>query len=368
MSSSLAFLIAGLLAVFFLVGAVLVLLRIFKMIAERGESQTRLLMDFQNQVNALQNSVKDQVLAMSKQMGAQLEQQARFLQSTQEGYGQAVGQVQHRLGELQEATRSMMEVGKDIASLNQILQAPKLRGELGELFLGELLGQILPAEHYALQYGFRDGTKVDAVIIIGQGLIPVDAKFPLENFKRILEAQGEEAARQARKSFVSDVKKHIDDIAAKYIVPAEGTYEFALMYIPAENVYYETIIKDEFQSENISSYAIRKKVIPVSPNSFYAYLQAIVRGLKGFRIERSAQLILEKIGQLESQFKKGFVDFEKIGAHLSNAQSAYARTLRHFERFQDQLETVEGRADKPQIPGETVKEPRADETDTPGLS
>jgi len=267
-----------------------------------------------------------------------------------------IGNLQYRLGQLQEATQSMVTIGKDISSLQDILRAPKLRGGLGELFLGELLKQILPEDHFQLQYTFRDGVKVDAVILLGQGMIPVDAKFPLENFRRIQQNQeGEE--KQVKKSFIADVKKHVDDIASKYILPDEGTFEFALMYIPAENIYYETIIKDEFQSESIASYAIRKKVIPVSPNSFYAYLQAILRGLKGLRIERSAQIILESLGQLETDFQKCSDDFSKVGSHLSNAQTAYTRAVKRLEKMQDRLAAIDHGQKEAAIPDGKVKFP-----------
>ncbi|OQA55883.1 MAG: DNA recombination protein RmuC [Candidatus Omnitrophica bacterium ADurb.Bin277] len=176
------------------------------------------------------------------------------------------------------------------------------------------------------------------MIRLGEGLISIDAKFPLENFKRILEAAGDEAAAlDARKSFWRDVKKHVEDISSKYILPEEGTFEFALMYIPSESIYYETIIKDDAQNESISSYALRRKVIPVSPNSFYAYLQAIVRGLKGMRIERSAQIILENIGQLEVDLEQCLADFEKIGGHLGHARSSYERTEQRFRKLQNKL-------------------------------
>ena len=310
----------------------------------------RMMLQFQKEMNDLRSGLKDQVLDLSQRMNEHLERNSRFLNQSHQGYSQAVGQVQHRLGELQQVTQSMMEIGKDIASLQDILRAPKLRGGLGELFLAELLRQILPEDHFSLQYAFQDGSRVDAVIFLGQGMIPVDAKFPLENFKRMLAAQGEEDEHHARKHFQQDVRKHIDDIAAKYILPAEGTFEFALMYIPAENVYYETIIKDEVQPESLSGYAIKKKVIPVSPNSFYAYLQVIVRGLKGLRIERSAQLILESLGQLETDFKKCLADFEKIGDHIKNAQSAFDRTDKRLGRLQEKMNFIEMGQDKPLIP------------------
>ena len=325
---------------------------------DAGDSMARVLTEFQREMSGLRSTMNDQILDLSRQMNDQLKQNNRFVMQSHQSYSETVGQVQHRLGELQQATQSMMDIGKDIASLQNILRAPKLRGGMGELFLAELLRQILPEDHFVLQYGFRDGSKVDAAIMLGQGMIPVDAKFPLENFRRIVEAVGEDDSRAAKKAFSQDVKKHIDSIAEKYILPEEGTFDFALMYIPAENIYYETIIKDEMQSESIASYAIRKRVIPVSPNSFYAYLQAIVRGLKGLRIERSAQLILESLGQLDTDFKKCLTDFEKVGTHLNNAQSAYKSTEKRMDRLQDKLTSIESHQAKG-LPGASPVAPAA---------
>ncbi|MCM8775422.1 MAG: DNA recombination protein RmuC [Candidatus Omnitrophica bacterium] len=311
------------------------------------DATSRIMTDLQREIADLRTSLQTQVLEISRHMNEHLTQSTAVLQKTHQGYTDAVGQVHHRLGELQQATQSMVDIGKDIASLQQILRAPKLRGGLGEMLLAELLKQILPEDHFALQYTFRNKTVVDAVIFLGQGLIPVDSKFPLENFERILKAQDVAGERQAKRDFIQDVKKHIDSIASKYLLPEEGTFEFALMYIPAENVYYETIIKDEMQPESLAAYALRRKVIPVSPNSFYAYLQAIVRGLKGLRIERSAQLILENLGQLETDLKKCLMDFEKIGTHLNSAVSSYSKTSRQLERLQDKLASIEGQHAKP---------------------
>ena len=154
------------------------------------------------------------------------------------------------LGGLEEANRHIYEVGKDIASLQEILRAPKLRGGLGEFFLEDLLAQILPPQHFSTQHAFRSGEKVDAVIKLGASLVPVDAKFPLENFKRIAGSDERRGKKPRQEAILRPMcKKHIDAIAGKYILPDEGTYDFALMYIPAENVYYETIIKDEAPDE-----------------------------------------------------------------------------------------------------------------------
>ena len=207
--------------------------------------------------------------------------------------------------------------------------------------LAELLRQILPEDHFSLQYRFRNGSQVDATILLGDGIISVDAKFPLENFKRILEAEGDEKQLEARKSFWKDVKKHIDDISEKYILPEEKTFDFALMYIPSESIYYETIIKDDAQNESLAAYAMKRKVIPVSPNSFYAYLQAIVRGLKGMRIEQSAQIILQNLGQLEVDLEQCLTDFEKVGVHLAHARSSYEKTEQRFHKLQNRLNVME---------------------------
>jgi DNA recombination protein RmuC len=166
----------------------------------------------------------------------------------------------------------------------------------------------------------------------------VDLKFPLENFIRTLESTTEEDRVRAKKQFAADVRKHIDTIAGKYILPDEGTYDFALMYIPAENVYYEVIIKDEALGEkNLNQYALSKRVIPVSPSSFYAYLQAIVLGLRGLRIEERAKDIIQYLNRLQGDFIKFRDDFALLGKHLGHAQSSYQSTEKRLDQFGQKL-------------------------------
>lgn len=292
-----------------------------------------------------------------------LKENASALQQAQQSLGErldnaarVVGHVQKSLGGLEEANRRIYEVGRDIASLHDILRAPKLRGGLGEFFLEDLLAQILPPEHFFTQYAFKTGEKVDAAIRLGDSLVPVDAKFPLENFKRILESNTEEDKIRAKKQFAADVKKHIDAIAGKYILPDEETYDFAFMYIPAENVYYEIIIKDEALGEkNLSQYALSKRVIPVSPSSFYAYLQAIVLGLRGMRIEQSAKDIIQYLSRLQGDFSRLRDDFGLLGKHLGHAQASFQAAEKRLEQFGqkllsadvDQQELLERQAPKP---------------------
>jgi DNA recombination protein RmuC len=251
------------------------------------------------------------------------------------------------LGELNRATQQMMEVGRTITSLENLLRPPQLRGGMGETLLAELLAQILPG-HFELQHRFKSGERVDAVIRLGNRLAPVDAKFPLESFRRLAESRDEELARKERKAFIRTLKAHVDAIAQKYILPDEGTYDFALMYIPAENVYYETVLKDE-EGEGLYPYALQKRVIPVSPNSFYAYLQVIIHGLKGLHIEEKAREIVDYLARLRADEERFRQDFETLGMHLENARKKYEEAQRKLVRFEDKL--LEAGGGKEHLPG-----------------
>ena len=332
--------------------------RLRLLLSEKPEDQSLLLM--QQQIDQLRSQLsstldnntrilQQQLGQMIGQVNERLKENAQVLNDTQQSLGErldnaarVVGGVQKSLGGLEEANRRIYEVGKDIASLQEILRAPKLRGGLGEFFLGDLLGQILPPQHFSLQHGFRSGEKVDAVIRLGASLVPVDAKFPLENFKRLLEAASDDERNRAKKQFAADVRKHIDAIASKYILPDEGTYDFALMYIPAENVYYEAVIKDEAADErNLCQYAMSKRVIPVSPNSFYAYLQAIILGLKGLRIDDRTKEIIQYLGRLQGDFTRFRDDFVVLGKHLAHAHSSYQSADKRLEQFSQKFLAAE---------------------------
>lgn len=301
-----------------------------------------------NNLNSVTNNVLQQLNEMTKQMNERLRENRDLNERTHRAIGdrldnaaKAVSTITGKLAKLDESNQKIYEVGKDISSLQEILRAPKLRGILGELFLGDLLAQILPPELYSLQYTFKNGTKVDAVIHFPNKLfVPVDSKFPLENFKKLLSTENPKEEKTAKKQFKNDVKKHIDDIASKYILPDEGTFDFALMYIPAENVYYEMVIKQE-EDDAVCEYAIRKKVIPVSPNSFYIYLQAILMGFKGLQIEKNTKEILNFISNLKTSFGKFEEDFELVGTHLNRAKNSYDNSEKRLETFGEKLERVE---------------------------
>jgi DNA recombination protein RmuC len=320
------------------------------------------IVQFGGQVSArlgqLQNAVAMELQQVTAEVNRRLQDGMVLMQDAQKSMGQrlddasrAVTEVHGQLGALGEATRRMEQVGREIAGLEQILRAPKIRGGLGETLLERLLAEILPTESYRLQYGFRSGDNVDAAIVVADRLVPVDSKFPLENFRRMLEEPDEERRRQARRAFLKDVRGRVDEIARKYIVPDESTFEFALMYIPAENVYYEVILRDEAGEDSLLGYALARRVVPVSPNSFYAYLQVILLGLRGLRIEQNAREILGVLGRLQSDAARLREHVDTLGRHITNAKNKYDETTTSLARLEGKLEDVAGRGGQATLPG-----------------
>lgn len=294
--------------------------------------------------------IQQQMEALRRQMGQGLDSTSKL-----------VGDVRQSLGQLSEATRQIYEVGKDVSSLQDILQAPKLRGGLGEFFLADLLSQILPPAHYTIQHRFKDGEVVDAVVHVGGGMVCVDSKFPLENFRKMMQSEDDLDRKRHRRAFARDVKRHIDDISSKYILPDEGTFDFALMYIPAENVYYETIVSEESleEKESLCSYAMERRVIPVSPNSFYAYLQVIVLGLKGLHLEESAHQIMAYLTRLHGDFTAFQQEYEVLGGHITRAKSKYEQAEGKLRIFSDRLLTTGGLPMAQLSEGDTEPPPEA---------
>jgi len=326
-----------------LAAAAIVLILILALSVRRNSERIEDLKNEHKDNQAL-SLMQQQIGQLTGQLSQQLQHMSSQFQSTTGNIGQSLSNVKEGLVKMEGVTREILDKAKSIATLEDLLRAPKFRGGLGELFLQDLLVQVLPPSHYSLQHKFRSGEKVDAAVRIGNNLVPIDAKFPLENFKKYVQEEPGKEKDSLRKKFIVDIKKHIDDIAAKYILPDEGTYDFALMYIPAENIYYESIIKDEsFGGErSIFSYATQKRVIPVSPNSFYAYLEVIVLGLKGLQIEKSAQDIFRSLSQLEGDLGRFRNEFQVLGAHLGNARTKYDEAERRLEKVTNRMELMQG--------------------------
>jgi DNA recombination protein RmuC len=303
-------------------------------------------------LSSLGSDVGQQISGLKESVAARLAENVQTVQASGRNVTdtlgqamQAVSEVRQQLGQLREASERVREVGQDVSSLKQILQAPQFRGGLGEFLLEEVLAQLFPQDLYSTQYAFASGERVDAVLRVGRGLIPIDSKFPLDSFKRLTEAAAgktETEIRQARRQFRADVRKHLDDVARKYIRPQEIFYDFALMYVPAENVYYEAIIREERAADEtgLFEYAVARRVIPVSPNTLFAYLQVIMLGLKGLKVEERAQKILEGLGQLDVDLKKLQTSFDRVGTQLQYAQSNFSDAQKRLSEFTQHLSLI----------------------------
>ncbi len=274
-------------------------------------------------MNLLANQMRDLTMTVNSRLG----EQSGAISQRMDSASRLMADVRRDLGALSKAAEEIAEIGRDISSLEDILGSPKPRGGFGEYMLAELLAASLPSKYYDLQYTFRSGRRVDGILKLSGGLVSIDSKFPLENFSRIIEAASEDERRRARKDFAADCRRHIDAIASSYIVPEEGTLDFALMYVPAENVYYEMIINSRPDSgatgSGILDHAFRKKVIPVSPNTFYLYLQTILMGLRGFEISERTDMIMKGLQRLTKDFSSVMTDLDTLGKHIRNASQKH---------------------------------------------
>lgn len=292
------------------------------------------------------DGVERQLAELRARLDALVESQHALPRTLAEGTAEqarSLADLRERLAQLMEATQRVERVGRTVSEVEELLQVPKLRGTLGEIWLEELLRQVFPAGRYTMQHTFRSGERVDAVLRVGDRLVPVDAKFPLEACRRMLAETGDAADRE-RRAFRRTLRERIDEIADKYIRPDEGTYEFALMYIPAEAVYYEAVVRDDDPAgeESTVAYALGRRVIPVSPNTFYAYLSAVLHGLRGLEVERRAREILDGLGGVAQQLDRFGRAHDLVGRHLDHALKAHDEARRQLAAIDGQLAGMRG--------------------------
>jgi DNA recombination protein RmuC len=306
--------------------------------------------DWSSQLAERTAEVDRRLLGVTETMDRRLGELDTKVDRRLESAGQTTNKIHERLGKVDEATTQMLERAKDLARLEQALRPPKARGGFGELLLENLLRDRLPPTAYDVQYTFDSGDRVDAVVRVDR-LIPVDSKFPLDNYNRLVEAETDDERLLAERQFARDVKLHIDSIAAKYVRPDEGTYDFAFMYIPVEAVYYELACG---KTGALLSYAHERRVFPVSPTTFTAYLQVIALGLRGLQVEEHAHEVMAYVAELQRDFDRFADDFDKIGTHIGHAQSKHHEAGKKLDRFETKLErAVE---EQQELESETVLE------------
>ncbi len=266
--------------------------------------------------------ISDELMAWLKsstsQIDNRLNENMKMFNSRLDNAARVIAQVQKNIGEFSEIGRSMQE-------LQELLQSPKLRGNIGEQVLKQLLGQYFPKDSYVLQYGFKNGERVDAVIKTTHGIIPIDSKFPIDNFRRMAKATNPEDKERSKKDFERDVKKHIEDISKKYILADEGTVDYAIMYISSETVYYEII-----NNETLFDYSGKMRVLPVSPMSFYAYIKAILMSFEGARIQSQAKEILSILQATKKDYEKTDEALSILTRHITNAYNQISQVTKSF--------------------------------------
>lgn len=259
------------------------------------------------------------------------------LDRVSQGMNERLDNAARVIGTVSKELGAMQEIGRNMQSLQDFLKSPKLRGNLGEQVLQQMLDQYFPKQLYTMQYRFKEGQIVDAIVNTDNGIIPIDSKFPMENYQRYAREESEDAKLSYLRVFMQDVKKHVDAIAKKYILPDEGTVDFAVMYVPSESVYYEIIRNDI----DINSHALERKVLFVSPNSFYYFLRVIMMGMQGKRVAEATREILSTIKGVQKDAQRFGESLQVLNTHLTHAKSAFDRVNADYEKLGNKIERID---------------------------
>lgn len=286
------------------------------------------LKTMQKTVDATNRTINESLSQNSTQMIRTLQENSKQLNERLDKAAMVMRDVGKEVGEMSEIGRSMKE-------LQEFLKSPKLRGNIGEHVLKDLITQIFPKNSFHLQYQFRTGDKVDAAIKTDGGILPIDAKFPMENFQKMSKAKTDEEIQLFRKEFNRDIKKHIDAIAKKYILPDEGTMDFALMYVPSEAVFYEVA-----NSEDIVDYARKQRIYIVSPSTLYAHLQTILLSFEGKKIETQSREVFRLLRALQIDYEKVTESLDTLGKHIGNASNQFSNVQKGVHTLGNKLSSA----------------------------
>ena len=273
-------------------------------------------------------------------MMTQLREMKGGVDSVSKTMSQQISSFTKETVQIREELKQVQETMKGISSFQEIFKAPKLRGQWGEASLErQILAEYFPKEFYDTQYLFSSGEQVDAVLKLpNQKILPIDSKFPLDNFIKMMETEKDEERQTFCKKFINDVKLRIQEISSKYIRPSEKTVDFALMYIPAEAVFYEIMFN--LKGENLAEYARSKKIVLASPNTIYLTLRTIIDWFRETQISRQTQEILKRLSKIQSDADKLMEDFRKLGNHLKNATSAYDNSEKRLSLFSEKVDKL----------------------------
>ncbi len=250
------------------------------------------------------------------------------IQNVNKEFTDSTKDLSEKIGKIDQQLQNVEKISSEIQELQEILKPPKSRGTFGEILLENLIKDIFPKDRYDFQY-FIGTDQVDAIIKLDGKVLPIDSKFPLDNFKKFTQGNG------SKKSLINDIKKMIDDISKKYIKPDHGTTNFALMYIPSESIWYELFVNEP----EVYKYAVAKRVFPVSPNTIFAYFQVISEGLKAFEIEQDVEIVITEINALQNNIEDAIGEYETLEKHLNNAIKKVHTTKNLLEKINLKIET-----------------------------
>lgn len=320
------------------VGAVVIYFLVKK---QRGGPENQSLLMLQQQLAELTRAVDQKMGESTKILQSQFGESAKIIRD-----------VTERLTKLDETNRQVVNFADQLQNLQDILKNPKQRGVLGEYYLETVLKNVLPPGSYQMQYAFPDGTIVDAAVLVDKRIIPVDSKFSLENYNRILEARDATEKKRHEQAFVADLKLRIDE-TAKYVKPQENTMDFAFMFIPSEAVYYDLLINKvgaiTDETRNLIHYAGQKKVIVVSPTSFLAYLQTVLQGLRNQKISEQAKDIIKQVENLRKHLVSYEDYLQRLGKNLGTTVSVYNQTYKEFGKIDKDILKITGRGTEAEV-------------------
>lgn len=303
--------------------AIIILLYLVFQIKKRAEApqeneSLKVMMEWMRDIKAGTEATKDQmeksISATNKDINERLDNAAKV-----------IGALQGRLGE-------MSQIGPDIRRLSEVLASPKARGNFGEEMLEQMLSQVLNKTSYKSQYKFKNGEVVDMAVFVGDKVLSIDSKFSMENFRLYKEAKEDEAADNLRKAFLRDVKKRIDEIHKKYILPQEGTFDFALMYMPSEGIFHEAL-----EDVSLIEYSRNKKVYLVSPNTLYHHLQIILIALRGQQVNEVAEKLLHMVSGIQQESTKFGRNLGVLSNHIKNAGNTMGTVAIDFGKLQTSI-------------------------------
>ena len=316
---------------------------------EKQDDQSMMMM--QEQLKEIRQSLQVQQGDLQKNI------QSQFAQSSK-----IISQVTERLTKLDDTNKQVVGFAQQLQSLENILKNPKQRGILGEYFLETLLKNVFAPGQYQMQYKFKDGEIVDAVVFLKDKIIPVDSKFSLENYNKILEEKDPLRHEQLEKQFKMDLKNRIDE-TSKYIRPNENTTDFAFMFIPSEGIYYDLLVNQvgaiKVNTRDLIEYAFKdKKVIIVSPTSFYAYLQTVIQGLRYLQIEEQTQAIRKNVEDLGKHLLSYDEFMKRLGGQIGTTVNTYNNAYKEFKKIDKDIMRVSGTGGKIEV--ETIEKPLSD--------